>query len=77
MVDYFIKRDISVKEENQNYGKHELYTNNYEAVKVQLGWSNEYLQSMEPRTVIAEALIQWGNGSVLGTSTYKIDKYNG
>ena len=48
-----------MKEKYQNYGEHDFYSYNYDAEQVLLGWSNEYIQLMESRTVSAEALIQW------------------
>ena len=57
VAEYFSKRLKNVKYKYQNYGDDEFYTDNYEPEQVSLGWSKEYIQSMESRTVSAEALI--------------------
>ena len=47
-----------MKDKYQKHGDNEFYSYNYDAEQVLLGWSNEYIQWMESRTVSAEALIQ-------------------
>ena len=41
VADCFTKGISSVKEKYQKYGEHDLYTKNYKAGEVPVGWSNE------------------------------------
>ena len=72
VVDYLYRRLNNAKEKFIKYGENKFYTNTCPVGEIQVVWKNEFTQSIASRTVSAEALMEWKNGSVLGMSTWRI-----
>ena len=47
-----------MKDKYRKHVEDEFYTDNYKLGEILLGWSKEYTQSMESRTVSSKALIE-------------------
>ena len=59
VAEYLYKQLNNVKERFIKYGENDFYTKNYPDGGVQVGWKNEFIQSITSIILLSGSLIEW------------------